>query len=133
MVRELLPHRAPYRAWSNFEFRDTQGRWHEVDLLVIGERRLHLVELKHYRGRIGGNGYRWTRNGRTEDSPVLLARRKAQRLASVIESKLKQLDWHGRAPWIQQSVFLPTHVSDQHNWKSTTMLSAEGGAGKGTG
>jgi hypothetical protein len=45
-VRDLLPDRAPYRAWSNFEFRDGNGRWHEVDLLVLGESRLHLVELK---------------------------------------------------------------------------------------
>ncbi|MEU9430913.1 NERD domain-containing protein, partial [Streptomyces sp. NPDC048342] len=46
-VRELLPDRAPFQAWSNFEFRDRQGKWHEVDLLVLGESRLHLVELKH--------------------------------------------------------------------------------------
>ncbi|MGF1654846.1 MAG: BREX system serine/threonine kinase PglW [Actinomycetales bacterium] len=105
-VRELLPHRPPYRAWSNLEFKDHQGRWHEIDLLVVGERRLHLVELKHYRGRISGNAYRWIRNGRSEDSPVPLARRKAQRLASVIGSALKDLGYPGRAPWVQQAVLL---------------------------
>ena len=46
LVRDLLPQLEPFRAWSNFEFRDSQGKWHEVDLLVIGQRRLHLVELK---------------------------------------------------------------------------------------
>lgn len=45
LVRKLLPDTSPYRAWSNFEFRDSHGRWHEVDLLVLGRRRLHLVEL----------------------------------------------------------------------------------------
>jgi hypothetical protein len=39
-VRDLLPERPPYRAWANFEFRDRDGKWHEVDLLVLGERRL---------------------------------------------------------------------------------------------
>ena len=31
LVRELLPDRTPYRAGSNFEFRDTSGKWHEVE------------------------------------------------------------------------------------------------------
>lgn len=44
-LRELLPDRAPFQAWANFEFRDRDGKWHEVDALVLGERRLHLVEL----------------------------------------------------------------------------------------
>ena len=34
IVRRLLPDHAPYRAWSNFEFRDDQGRWAEIDLLL---------------------------------------------------------------------------------------------------
>lgn len=72
-VRELLPDRSPYQAWSNFEFRDGQGRWHEVDLLVLGDRRLHLVELKHYQGEISGTAYRWQRGNRSEDSPLRAA------------------------------------------------------------
>ena len=36
IVRALLPDQPPFRAWSNFEFRDGHGRWHEVDLLVLG-------------------------------------------------------------------------------------------------
>lgn len=35
IVRNLLPDRPPYRAWSNFEFRDERGTWSEVDLLAI--------------------------------------------------------------------------------------------------
>jgi hypothetical protein len=46
VVRGLLPDQPPFRAWSNFEFRDSHGKWHEVDLLVLGRRRLHLVELR---------------------------------------------------------------------------------------
>lgn len=108
-VRALLPDRPPYRVWSNFEFRDSSGKWHEVDLLVLGERRLHLVELKHYQGVLGGNAYRWQRNGRSEDSPLLLARRKAQRLKDVIVRALDGMQsglGRDAAPFVQESVFL---------------------------
>lgn len=112
-VRELLPDRPPYRAWSNFEFRDSGGRWHEVDLLVLGERRLHLVELKHYRGMITGSAYRWQRGGRSSETPLLLAERKAKRLRDVIQRRLRELapdlDPSG-VPFIQQCVFL--HARD---------------------
>jgi hypothetical protein len=85
LVRSLLPDVAPFRAWSNFEFRDGHGKWHEVDLLVLGRRRLHLVELKYYSGTLRGDDLRWLRDGhRAEDSPLLLARRKAQRLRSKL-------------------------------------------------
>ncbi|MGI8870884.1 MAG: BREX system serine/threonine kinase PglW, partial [Mycobacteriales bacterium] len=107
-VRALLPDRAPYRAWSNIEFRDSSGKWHEVDLLVLGERRLHLVELKHYQGTITGTAYRWQRNGRSEDSPLLLARRKAQRLKDVIVRAIDDMGGDGRqaTPFVQECVFL---------------------------
>ena len=54
LIRALLPQRG---AWSNFEFRDGHGKWHEVDLLVLGERRLHLVELKYYSGTLRGDDH----------------------------------------------------------------------------
>ena len=109
MVRELLPDRPPYRAWSNFEFRDTHGKWHEVDLLVLGESPLHLVELKSYAGRIEGDAYRWRRNGRSSESPLLLTRRKAQRLASVLKAALREIDPTVSSqviPYVQECVFL---------------------------
>ena len=125
LVRELLPDRAPYRAWSNFEFRDTSGKWHEVDLLVLGESRLHLVELKSYAGRIEGDAYRWRRGRRSEDSPLLLTRRKAQRLSSVLKDALREIDPTVSTrviPWVQECVFLhhpdtrvalpPAHLTD---------------------
>lgn len=108
-LRELLPDRAPFRAWTNFEFRDGQGRWHEVDALVLGERRLHLVELKHYGGQITGNSYRWRRNGRTQDSPLPLTRRKAQRLKSVILGGLSgHASGYGNrdVPYVQECIYL---------------------------
>jgi len=79
IVRELLPQTDPFRAWSNFEFRDRDGRRCEVNLLVIGLRRIHLVELKYYSGLLRGNDQTWLRDGhRAEDSPLKLTRRKAQ-------------------------------------------------------
>ncbi|WP_237172337.1 NERD domain-containing protein, partial [Prescottella equi] len=76
-LRETVPNASPYRAWTNFEFMDNHGLWHEVDALVLGRRRLHLIELKHFQGRLGGSETNWVRqlpNGkiRTQRSPLLL-------------------------------------------------------------
>lgn len=116
VVRELLPDVSPYRAWSNFEFRDNHGRWHEVDLLVLGRGSLHLVELKYYYGVLSGDEHRWLRDGkRAESSPLKLARRKAQYLATRLKDEL--YDWARErrvpipdsrqvVPFVQESVFL---------------------------
>ena len=116
LVKALLPPRDPFRAWSNFEFRDNQGRWHEVDLLVIGQRRIHLVELKYYSGTLRGDDQAWLRDGhRAEDSPLMLARRKAQRLKTKLQEGLADWAQENRTripdprtaiPYIQESVFL---------------------------
>ena len=116
LIRALLPPREPFRAWSNFEFRDSSGRWHEVDLLVVGQRRLHLVELKYYSGALRGDDHTWLRDGhRAQDSPLKLARRKAQRLASKLQDELvvwaKQTgaripEPRDAVPYVQESVFL---------------------------
>ncbi len=115
-IKAVLPNHAPFRAWSNFEFRDSHGKWHEIDLLVLGRRRLHLVELKYYSGTLRGDDHRWLRDGhRAEDSPLKLARRKAQRLASKLQDELlrwarehKQQVPNPRdvVPFVQESVFL---------------------------
>jgi hypothetical protein len=116
LVRSLLPANAPFRAWSNFEFRDGHGKWHEVDLLVLGRRRLHLVELKYYSGTLRGDDLTWRRDGhRAEDSPLKLARRKAQRLAGKLQDELIRWaqetganipDTRTVVPFVQESVFL---------------------------
>ncbi|WP_283607113.1 BREX system serine/threonine kinase PglW [Mycolicibacterium poriferae] len=109
LVKQALPDAAPYRAWANFEFRDSRGRWHEVDLLVLARDTLFLIELKHYRGVLTGNDHLWKRNGRTEDSPLLLARRKAQYFASLLKDSIRQRGGHDavrRIPYVQELVFL---------------------------
>ena len=114
--RGILPDASPFRAWSNFEFRDSQGRWHEVDLLVLGPKQLHLVELKYYSGTLTGDDHQWHREGRRpEDSPLKLARRKAQYFASRLKDELRAWAAHKGVPipderavipYVQESVFL---------------------------
>ena len=116
IIRAILPDETPFRAWSNFEFRDSRGRWHEVDLLLLGHGRLHLIELKYYSGVLRGDDQRWTRDGRRpEDSPLKLARRKAQYLASKLTDELRLWaqeknvpipDARDVIPFVQESVFL---------------------------
>lgn len=106
-VRELLPDRGPFHAWSNFEFVDSNGTWSEVDLLVLGEGTLYLVELKHYQGDIGGNAYRWELRHRSEDSPLKKTAMKARRLASVLKNAAKKLGLDERTvPFVKPAVFL---------------------------
>lgn len=109
-VKQALPDAPPFRAWSNFEFRDNRGRWHEVDLLVLARDTLYLIELKYYRGILHGNDHMWMRDGhRAEDSPLLLARRKAQYFASLLKDRLAQKAGYlpkGVIPYVQELVFL---------------------------
>jgi serine/threonine protein kinase len=116
IIRSMLPLNAPFRAWSNLEFRDGQGKWYEVDLVVLGRRRLHLAELKYYTGALRGDDLTWRRDGhRAEDSPLKLARRKAQRLATKLQDELVR--WAQETgtvipeartvvPYVQEAVFL---------------------------
>ena len=116
IIKELLPKTTPFRAWSNFEFRDNHGRWHEVDALVLGRDRLHLVELKYYSGTLRGDDHRWLRQARpATESPLKLARRKAQYLASKLQDELrlwaketgaKIPDVRDVVPFVQESVLL---------------------------
>ncbi len=126
IVREILPKRSPFRAWSNFEFRDDRGTWSEVDLLVLAPDGLHLVELKYYSGRLRGTDQLWVRDGHgAEESPLLLANRKAKRLRSKLMDAFD--DWSRSQPfdperpkanevipYIQEAVFLhhPDFVCD---------------------
>ena len=95
-LREHLPDHEPWRAWSNFEFVDDEGRVNEVDLLVLTPAGLLLVEIKSRPGTIDGDAHSWvwTTDGRrhTVDNSLLLANRKAKRLASL----LKRQDAFGR-------------------------------------
>ena len=108
-----LPDHDPWRAWSNFEFIDDEGRVNEVDLLVLTPSGLVLVEIKSRPGTISGDAYSWNwlTDGRLRsvDNPLPLANRKAKRLASVLR---RQEAFSGRGaprggtPWVEPLIFL---------------------------
>ncbi|HEX7316678.1 MAG TPA: BREX system serine/threonine kinase PglW [Pyrinomonadaceae bacterium] len=90
-VRERLPDHDPYRAWSNFEFVADDGSINEVDLLVLTREGFFLVEIKSRPGVISGDvmTWVWNRDGKvfTDDNPLLLANRKAKKLASLLRKQ----------------------------------------------
>lgn len=132
VVKQALPEAPPFRAWANFEFRDNRGRWHEVDLLVLARDTLYLIELKHYRGILRGNDHVWMRDGhRAEDSPLLLARRKAQYFASLLKDAIRQRGGdqaRSRIPYVQELVFLhhPEFVCDLPQSSSINLYGLDG-------
>jgi serine/threonine protein kinase len=109
-LREHLPDHDPWRAWSNFEFVDDEGRVNEVDLLVLTPAGLLLVEIKSRPGTIDGDAHSWvwTTDGRrhTVDNPLLLANRKAKRLASLLRRQDAFGRGASRVPWVTEVIFL---------------------------
>lgn len=110
-LRQHLPDHEPWRAWSNFEFIDDEGRVNEVDVLVLTPAGLVLIEVKSRPGTLRGDAYSWTwiTEGHpvTTDNPLPLANRKAKRLASVLRRQEALLARGGpRAPWIEPLIFL---------------------------
>ncbi len=110
-IKTLLPDADPYWAWSNLEFVAPDGSVNEVDLLVLTPSGLYLVELKHWQGDISGDGIQWvlrSPNGRTrrEDNPLILANRKAKRLASLLHHYAPQSGRRARVPFVRAAIFL---------------------------
>ncbi|MGB8843778.1 MAG: BREX system serine/threonine kinase PglW [Aliidongia sp.] len=112
-IRGHLPDHDPWRAWSNFEFIDDEGRVNEVDLLVLTPGGLVLVEIKSRPGTVAGDAqsWTWTTDGRqvTTDNPLPLANRKAKRLSSVLQrqdSLRARGAFRPPAVWIEPLIFL---------------------------
>ena len=109
-VRGRLPDVEPYRVWSNFEFLADDGSINEVDLLALTPKGFFLVEIKSAPGVVTGDQGTWTwrSEGRTRtlDNPLLLANRKAKKLAALLR----------RQPALQpvRSPFLEAHVFLSH-------------------
>jgi len=108
-VRELLPDRHPYQAWSNFTFLSDQGRVREVDLLVAGPTGLYLVEIKNFRGRLTNHNATWVLQGdhsrRSFDNPLPLADQKAKELKGLL-TRAAAKDRGVRAPFLRAVIFL---------------------------
>lgn len=118
-ARTNLPDNEPWRAWSNLEFIDDEGRVNEVDLLVLTPAGLILIEIKSRPGTVRGDAqsWTWTTDGRAyvTDNPLLLANRKAKRLATLLRRQ-EALNGKGAyrpaAPWVEPLIWL-SHVKEQ--------------------
>jgi serine/threonine protein kinase len=109
-LREHLPDRDPWHAWSNFEFIDDEGKVNEVDALVLSPQGLFLIEIKSRPGILDGDAHTWTwtTDGRrySDDNPLILANRKAKRLASLLKRQPSVVKGRGRVPFIEAVIFL---------------------------
>ena len=109
-LRSHLPDRDPWHVWTNFEFIDDEGKVSEVDALVLAPAGLFLVEIKSRPGVLTGDVHSWTwaTDGRstTVDNPVILANRKAKRLASLLRRQPAVIKAKMRLPFVEPAIFL---------------------------
>jgi len=109
-LRSHLPDRDPWHVWTNFEFIDDEGKVSEVDALVLSPAGLFLVEIKSRPGILTGDAHSWTWNtdGRTNtyDNPLILANRKAKRLASLLKRQPAITKAKIRLPFVEPAIFL---------------------------
>ena len=132
-LKTRLPDGEPFRAWSNFEFIAHDGSINEVDLLVVSLHHVYLVEIKSWRGVVSGDQSTWTRRveGRTflADSPLLLANRKARKLASLLKEQpaLAKV----RRPFLEPLVFLSQARCRLEGLARTGVYLSENHAGAG--
>ena len=109
-LRSHLPDRDPWHVWTNFEFIDDEGKVSEVDALVLSPAGLFLVEIKSRPGVLTGDthSWTWTTDGRsnTYDNPLILANRKAKRLASLLKRQPAITKAKIRLPFVEPAIFL---------------------------
>lgn len=107
-LRRRMPDREPFRAFSNCEFIADDGSINEIDLLLVGIRQVFVVEIKSRPGEVSGDthSWTWTDAGRAviQDNPLLLANRKARKLASALKREMSRS--RKRTPYVQPIVFL---------------------------
>ncbi|SOE66883.1 serine/threonine protein kinase [Burkholderia sp. D7] len=109
-LRANLPDRDSWHVWTNFEFIDDEGKVSEVDALVLSPAGLFLVEIKSRPGVLRGDTHSWTwiTDGRssTYDNPLVLANRKAKRLASLLRRQPAIMKAKIRLPFVEPAIFL---------------------------
>ncbi len=108
-LRDRLPDALGYFGWSNFEFVAGDGAVNEVDALILTPTKLLLVEIKSRPGtvRADAGAWEWTfpdGSRRIDDNPLILANRKAKRLAGLLKST-KSLKGKP-TPYVEEVVFL---------------------------
>ncbi len=134
-LRAQLPDRDPWNVWTNFEFIDDEGKISEVDALVLSSAGLFLVEIKSRPGTVDGDAHTWTwtTDGRdyTYDNPLLLANRKAKRLAGLLRRQSAIIKAKIRLPFVEPAIFLSSTTLKsrlQGTAKTATFLRGQPGA-----
>ncbi|HJW55340.1 MAG TPA: BREX system serine/threonine kinase PglW [Burkholderiaceae bacterium] len=109
-LRSHLPDRDPWHAWTNFEFIDEEGKVNEVDALILTPAGLFLIEIKSRPGTVTGDAHTWlwVTDGRERayDNPLILANRKAKRLASLLRRQSSVSKAKVRLPFVEPLIFL---------------------------
>ena len=109
-LRNHLPDREPWHAWTNFEFIDDEGKVNEVDALILTPAGLFLIEIKSRPGVVTGDAHTWLwiSDGRERayDNPLILANRKSKRLASLLRRQPRVLKAKVRLPFVEPLIFL---------------------------
>lgn len=77
-LRNGMPNHDPYRAWSNVEFIDSNGRLNEVDAIVATPKGVFLIEIKSWPGKLFGDSLTWRTERGMKDNPYRLANAKAK-------------------------------------------------------
>lgn len=68
---------------TNYHYPSHNGT-KEIDLLVINERGVWLIEVKHWTGNINADQVYWEHNGRRYESPITSIETKAKMIASTL-------------------------------------------------
>jgi serine/threonine protein kinase len=134
-LRARLPDRDPWGVWTNFEFIDDEGKINEVDALVLSPAGLFLVEIKSRPGAVHGDAHTWswTTDGHeyTYDNPLILANRKAKRLASLLRRQTSVVKAKIRLPFVEPVIFLSSTSLKSHlqgTAKTSTFMRGQPGA-----
>jgi len=134
-LRGQLPDRDPWNVWTNFEFIDDEGKISEVDALVLSSAGLFLLEIKSRPGTVDGDAHTWTwtTDGRdyTYDNPLLLANRKAKRLAGLLRRQSAIIKAKIRLPFVEPAIFLSSTTLKsrlQGTAKTATFLRGQPGS-----
>ncbi|GAA3473662.1 BREX system serine/threonine kinase PglW [Nonomuraea roseola] len=108
-IRDLMPDKDPYRAWSTFTFTGQFGHVREVDLFIATPSGLFLVEIKSHPGKAVNEGAKWIFRDeriRTIDNPLHFTDQKAKELKGRLEQAARDLKLKLTIPWIEPAVFL---------------------------
>ena len=104
-LRDHLP--ADYRVIHNFELRNDDGQWFEIDIAVVAPHAVYLVDVKSTYGEIHVAGSRWHPEGRTPfASPLAKLRHHTRQLHGVLSNAASGSHLALRHVWVEAVVLL---------------------------